>query len=82
MLSDKLGFDYNEYWTKQGILTPQQILRMQEVNLVADIVIAMVEFEGIKSKKANQEILRFIRKTSSIMMLLISKIDSKSPLKL
>lgn len=49
VLADKLGFDYNEYWTKQGILTAQQILRMQEVNLVADIMIAMIE--GIKSKK-------------------------------
>lgn len=49
VLADKVGFDYNEYWTTQKILTPQQILRMQEVNLVADIMIAMIE--GIKSKK-------------------------------
>ena len=49
VLADKIGFDYNEYWTKQGILTAQQILRMQEVNLVADILIAMIE--GIKAKK-------------------------------
>jgi Protein of unknown function DUF262 len=49
VLADKIGFDYNEYWMKQRILTAQQILRMQEVNLVADILIAMIE--GIKSKK-------------------------------
>lgn len=49
VLADKVGFDYNTYWTTQKILTPQQILRMQEVNLVADITIAMIE--GIKSKK-------------------------------
>jgi hypothetical protein len=49
VLADKIGFDYNEYWTAQKILTAQQILRMQEVNLVADIMIAMIE--GIKSKK-------------------------------
>lgn len=49
VLADKIGFDYNEYWTVQKILTPAQILRMQEVNLVADIMIAMIE--GIKSKK-------------------------------
>jgi hypothetical protein len=49
VLADKIGFNYNEYWTKQGILTAQQILRMQEVNLVADILIAMIE--GIKAKK-------------------------------
>jgi hypothetical protein len=49
VLADKIGFDYNEYWTAQKILTSQQILRMQEVNLVADIVIAMIE--GIRAKK-------------------------------
>jgi hypothetical protein len=49
VLSDKIGFDYNEYWTTQRILSPQQILRMQEVNLVADVLISMIE--GIKSKK-------------------------------
>ena len=49
VLADKIGFNYNEYWTKQGILSAQQILRMQEVNLVADILIAMIE--GIKAKK-------------------------------
>jgi hypothetical protein len=49
VLADKIGFDYNEYWTTQKILSSQQILRMQEVNLVADITISMIE--GIKSKK-------------------------------
>lgn len=49
VLADKIGFDYNEYWTKQGILSAQQILRMQEVNLVADVLIAMIE--GIRAKK-------------------------------
>jgi hypothetical protein len=49
VLADKIGFDYNEYWTTQKILSSQQILRMQEVNLVADLTIAMIE--GIKSKK-------------------------------
>jgi hypothetical protein len=50
VLSDKIGFEFNEYWTRQKILTAQQILRMQEVNLVADLLIAMLE--GIKAKKA------------------------------
>ena len=49
-LADKIGFDYNEYWRQQEILTAQQILRMQEVNLVADLIISMLE--GIKSKKS------------------------------
>ena len=49
ILADELGRQYYEYWTKQGILTARHILRMQEVNLVADLLIAMRE--GIKSKK-------------------------------
>lgn len=48
-LADRIGFEYNEYWAKQKILTAQQILRMQEVNLVADLLISVIE--GIKSKK-------------------------------
>jgi hypothetical protein len=48
-LADKIGFKYNEYWLKQKILSPRSILRMQEVNLVADLLIAMRE--GIKAKK-------------------------------
>ncbi|MBD7990766.1 DUF262 domain-containing protein [Ochrobactrum sp. Sa2BUA5] len=49
VLADQLGFEYNSFWTEQKILSAQQILRMQEVNLVADILISMIE--GIKSKK-------------------------------
>ena len=49
ILADNIGYKYNSYWTKQGILTDGNILRMQEVNLVADLLIAMLE--GIKSKK-------------------------------
>jgi hypothetical protein len=48
-LADRIGHKYVEYWTKQQILTARQILRMQEVNLVADLLIAMRE--GIRSKK-------------------------------
>ncbi len=48
-LADKIGHKYDEYWTKQGVLTAQNIMRMLEVNLVADLLIAMLE--GIKSKK-------------------------------
>lgn len=49
ILADDIGRKYYEYWTKQGVLTSRNILRMQEVNLVADLLIAMRE--GIKSKK-------------------------------
>jgi hypothetical protein len=49
VLADRIGHKYFEYWTNQGILTSKQIMRMLEVNLVADLLIAMLE--GIKSKK-------------------------------
>ena len=48
-LADKIGHKYNKYWTDQAILTSRQIMRMLEVNLVADVFIALLE--GIKSKK-------------------------------
>lgn len=49
VLADRIGHKYVSYWTDQGILSPKSIMRMQEVNLVADLLIAMLE--GIKSKK-------------------------------
>jgi hypothetical protein len=49
VLADKIGHKYYDYWTKQGILTSKQIMRMLEVNLVADLLIALLE--GIKAKK-------------------------------
>ena len=38
-----------EYWTKEGIIADRAIMRMQEVSLVADLLIAMKE--GIQPKK-------------------------------
>lgn len=49
VLADRIGHKYYDYWTTQGILTSKQVMRMLEVNLVADLLIAMLE--GIKSKK-------------------------------
>jgi hypothetical protein len=49
VLADEVGRKYLEYWKNQKILSPNNILRMAEVNLVADLLIAMME--GIKSKK-------------------------------
>lgn len=49
VLADAIGRKYNEYWIKQGVFTAKQILRMAEVNLAADLLIAMNA--GIKSKK-------------------------------
>lgn len=48
-IADKIGHKYFEYWTAQNILTSKQVMRMLEVNLVADLLIALLE--GIKSKK-------------------------------
>ncbi len=49
IVSDRVGRKYTEYWRSSNILTAQQILRMGEVNLVADLLVAMIE--GIKAKK-------------------------------
>lgn len=49
VLADKIGHKYYDYWTNQDILTSKQVVRMLEVNLVADLLIATLE--GIKSKK-------------------------------
>jgi hypothetical protein len=49
LLSENVGHKYNAFWTTQGIVTSKQVMRMLEINLVADLIIAMLE--GIKSKK-------------------------------
>jgi hypothetical protein len=49
VLADRIGHKYYDYWTRQGILTTKSVMRMQEVSMVADLIIAMLE--GIKSKK-------------------------------
>lgn len=48
-IADKIGHALNEFWLKNRILTEQQILRMGDVTLTADLLIAMIL--GIKSKK-------------------------------
>jgi len=49
ILSDSIGRKYNDYWLKNTILTQRQILRMAEVNLVADLLISILE--GVRGKK-------------------------------
>ena len=49
VVCDKLGRNYKEYWVENRIFTEKNILRMLEVNLVADMLIAV--FEGVKAKK-------------------------------
>lgn len=50
ILADKIGYKYNEFWIQQKLISQRDILRMQEVALVADILIAITE--GIKPKKS------------------------------
>lgn len=48
-LADSIAHSLNEFWLTCRILTEQQILRMGDVTLVADLLIAMTI--GIRSKK-------------------------------
>lgn len=49
ILADNLGHDYADFLVRSTVVAPQKVLRMDEVNLAADLLIAMIE--GIKSKK-------------------------------
>lgn len=48
-LADRVAHTFNDFWNDSKILTDKEILRMADVNLCADLLIAMIE--GIKSKK-------------------------------
>ncbi len=48
-LADSIAHSLNDFWLESRILTEQNILRMGDVNLVADLLIAMTS--GVKSKK-------------------------------
>ena len=49
LLADLLSKEYNQFWTSNGILSDQKCLRMDDVSLTADLLIAVCE--GIKEKK-------------------------------
>ena len=49
MLSDTLAFRYNNFWISNGIISEQQILRMGDITLVADILVAITD--EIREKK-------------------------------
>lgn len=49
ILVDKLSHKHNDFWSENKILTNQNVLRMADATLVADLVISMIE--GIQSKK-------------------------------
>lgn len=48
-LADRVGHKYVEYWRSNGIFTNRHIMRMDEVALTADILVAMLK--GIRTKK-------------------------------
>lgn len=48
-LADSLAYAFNNFWTNNKILADKEVLRMADVTLCADLLIAMTE--GIKSKK-------------------------------
>lgn len=48
-LADELSKLYYSFWIESKLLSEQKILRMEDVNLTADLLIAMIE--GIKEKK-------------------------------
>lgn len=48
-LSDRIAHEHNTFWTSNKILSEQNVLRMLDVQLTADLLIGMLE--GIKSKK-------------------------------
>jgi hypothetical protein len=49
LLADQLGHEYSGIWVKGGVLTDAQVMRMADVGLAADLLIAAIE--GIRSKK-------------------------------
>jgi hypothetical protein len=49
ILADTVGHSYAEFLVRSKVLAAQKVLRMDEVNLAADLLIAMIE--GVKSKK-------------------------------
>ena len=49
ILADNISHKYNDFWIENKILSAAKILRMNEVNLVADLLIAMTV--GIRTKK-------------------------------
>ena len=48
-LADSLGRAHFKYWVENQVLTDAQVLRMAEVGLAADLLIAMLD--GVRSKK-------------------------------
>lgn len=60
LLADKLAFEHNGFWTTNRILNTNQIVRMLDVQLTADLLVAMTK--GISSKKALRNFYRDFEK--------------------
>lgn len=45
----KISYKYNNFWTQNGVFSEYQIMRMNEVELTADLIIAMLD--GIQNRK-------------------------------
>lgn len=45
----KISYKYNNFWTHNGVFSEYQIMRMNEVELTADLIIAMLD--GIQNRK-------------------------------
>jgi hypothetical protein len=48
-MADQIGHRYNDFWLKNGLLTSALVMRMKDVTLAADLLIAGIE--GIKGTK-------------------------------
>ncbi|ABZ77816.1 protein of unknown function DUF262 [Shewanella halifaxensis HAW-EB4] len=49
VLADKVAHKHNSFWTKNKIIAELKVLRMEDVQMSADLLIAMIE--GIMTKK-------------------------------
>ena len=49
MLADGIAHSYNDFWINNKIISEQNVLRMNDVQISADLLIGMIE--GIRSKK-------------------------------
>lgn len=72
ILVDNLSHKYNDFWLDSKLLSHQNILRMGDITLVADLVIAICE--GIQSKK---QIKSYYSKYEKIFDFNIETIESQ-----
>ena len=64
ILADRIGRKYTEFWISNTVLSSKEVLRMGEVNLVADLLIAMIEGIRPKNNKVGLQDLRISLNTA------------------